>query len=403
VSSAQEAIAAFELLAKGLDAVGRLSPADLPGGLELTGLCRLLDAETKIRALQPRWLAVVDARETTVAEFGRTTRSWLVEEEHLGPGEASRRMRLSRCLPLHGATEAAATAAEITLEHAHTIVVALADVPPEFQPQVESALLDIARDAPPVEVARAVEQVRVALGVDDADAAFERQFAQRGVTVAETFGGTGSLAGTLTPEVRSTLNQALQAAGAHADRRDPADKRTPAQARHDALGAIAAFYLAHADAAELNGERPRVVVTIDYQTLLGQLERKLPTLDTGAAISPATARRLACDAELLPAVLGSRSEPLDVGTSTRAWPAAIRRAAWLRDEGRCTYKGCRRHPRELHHIVWWSRGGPTSLDNAAWLCTFHHWLVHEGRWTLRRRSSGDLAFSPPAERHTEAA
>ena len=25
-----------------------------------------------------------------------------------------------------------------------------------------------------------------------------------------------------------------------------------------------------------------------------------------------------------------------------------------------------------------------TLDNAAWLCAFHHWLVHQGQWVLER-------------------
>jgi hypothetical protein len=101
-------------------------------------------------------------------------------------------------------------------------------------------------------------------------------------------------------------------------------------------------------------------------------------------------------------VLGGRGEPLDIGTTARSWPAAIRRAAWIRDAGRCTYPHCRRQPRELHHIIWWSHGASTSLHNATWLCTFHHWLVHEGHWTLTRTPDGDLQFTPP-HRHTDAA
>ncbi len=127
--------------------------------------------------------------------------------------------------------------------------------------------------------------------------------------------------------------------------------------------------------------------------LLGRLEDDWATLGSGTGIGAATARRLACDAEIIPAVLNARSEVLDLGHSTRMFNTAIRRAAWIRDGGRCARGGCRRRPVECHHIEWWSKGGKTSLDNASWLCSFHHWLAHEGGWTLRREPDGSYTWT----------
>src|SRR4051794_9656585 len=117
-------------------------------------------------------------------------------------------------------------------------------------------------------------------------------------------------------------------------------------------GEIAAFYLAHADLPTVNGERPRVVVTMDLDVLLGRLEAAWATLDSGVKLGPETARRLACDAQIIPAVLGTSSEILDLGQPGREFSAAVRRAACIRDGGRCTFPGCTRPPRELHHIIW---------------------------------------------------
>jgi hypothetical protein len=83
-------------------------------------------------------------------------------------------------------------------------------------------------------------------------------------------------------------------------------------------------------------------------------------------------------------VLGSRSEILDIGQANREFTVAQRRAAYLRDNGKCAFPDCRGKVAELHHIWFRRRGGPGTLDNAAWVCRFHHWLVHEGSWTLRR-------------------
>jgi hypothetical protein len=188
------------------------------------------------------------------------------------------------------------------------------------------------------------------------------------------------------------------------------DERTTAQRAHDGLETIVDHYLDTADQPDAGGERPaRATVTIPLATLEDRLSKTWAWLDSGAPISPEVARRLACDAEIIPVVLGGRGEVLDIGQSRRAFSMAIRRAAKLRDGGRCVFPHCQRPPAELHHILHWARGGASSLDNAAWLCAFHHWLVHEGCWSMRRDADGTCTFTSPAGiertslRHTQAA
>jgi len=96
-----------------------------------------------------------------------------------------------------------------------------------------------------------------------------------------------------------------------------------------------------------------------------------------------TARRLACDAGMIPVVLGSRSEPLDIGRLTRIVPAGMRRAVDLRDR-HCRFPGCDRTAKwcECHHVIFWRDGGPTTVDNLVLLCRWHHVRVHEYGWTL---------------------
>jgi hypothetical protein len=92
---------------------------------------------------------------------------------------------------------------------------------------------------------------------------------------------------------------------------------------------------------------------------------------------------------------------------TRKFTVAQRRAAYLRDGGRCAFPECRGQVTELHHIVFRRHGGPAALDNAAWLCAFHHWLVHDGGWTLRRGDDRSFVWTSPAgrqqRRHLSAA
>src|SRR5947208_10566469 len=105
--------------------------------------------------------------------------------------------------------------------------------------------------------------------------------------------------------------------------------------------------------------------------------------ETGVPLSAATARRLACDATIIPLVLGANSEPLDIGRATRLIPPAIRRALIARDRG-CAFPGCRRPPRwcDAHHIKYWADGGETCLENLVLLCSHHHDLIHHSQWTV---------------------
>jgi hypothetical protein len=162
------------------------------------------------------------------------------------------------------------------------------------------------------------------------------------------------------------------------------------------------------------GERVALTVTLNYQTLrrtLANLPDPTPDPTRGAGdghtgrlallgentwIRPETARRLACDAEIIPLVLGTRGEPLDLGRKHRLVPTALRRAVIARDR-HCAHPGCRRRARrcQVHHIQHWADHGDTSLANCVLLCTYHHSLVHHSAWQIHM-IDGLPWFTPPA-------
>src|SRR4051794_7484149 len=127
-----------------------------------------------------------------------------------------------------------------------------------------------------------------------------------------------------------------------------------------------------------------------------KVARRMAVTETGVPLSAATARRLACDATIIPLVLGANSEPLDIGRATRLIPPAIRRALIARDRG-CAFPGCRRPPRwcDAHHIKYWADGGETCLENLVLLCGHHHDLIHHSQWTVAI-ADGRPVFNPPA-------
>jgi hypothetical protein len=120
------------------------------------------------------------------------------------------------------------------------------------------------------------------------------------------------------------------------------DTRTGPQRNADALLEVCGLARAAHDCPSTAGEPPHLTVTIGWDALRTSLG--VATLDYGTHISAAEARRWACDAKIIPVVLGGRSEPLDVGRAMRTVPLSIRRALVARDRG-CAFPGCDR-PRE---------------------------------------------------------
>jgi len=135
-----------------------------------------------------------------------------------------------------------------------------------------------------------------------------------------------------------------------------------------------------------------VVVTMTLESLLGGL-KAASLLDTGEAISAAQARRLAAEAGLIPAVLGGKSEILDLGRERRFHTRAQRIAIALRDRG-CIVEDCDRGPGHCHthHLKPWSHGGGTSVEHGALLCGVHHTQIHDTRYGYNPRPHGKIRF-----------
>jgi hypothetical protein len=139
--------------------------------------------------------------------------------------------------------------------------------------------------------------------------------------------------------------------------------------------------------------RAQLTLTMPLTWLGAQIGHGL--LGDETPISAAEVRRLACDAGVIPMVLGTRSEPLDVGRLSYVVPEPMRRTLVFRDRG-CSFPGCRRRPGRCHahHIEHWLDGGDTALDNCTLLCRFHHHLVHHGGWQVEMRN-GRPWYTPP--------
>ena len=173
------------------------------------------------------------------------------------------------------------------------------------------------------------------------------------------------------------------------------------QRRADALVELARRVAIQQAAPKHGGDRPHLVVLIDYEDLLGDCRGA--GLADGTQLTAGQLRQYACDAGILPVVLGGPSGVLDVGREQRLVTPDIRRALQVRDKG-CVFPGCDRPAADCdaHHIVPWAHGGETSLSNLCLLCKHHHNLLEpdmkrsaELQWQIRISPDGIAEVIPP--------
>jgi len=141
----------------------------------------------------------------------------------------------------------------------------------------------------------------------------------------------------------------------------------------------------------------RLVAAHDGGPRAGSNGCGLPQIDgIDARISATTARLLAAEANIIPAVLGGAGEVLDLGRTRRLFTPA-QRLALAEQYGGCAFPGCAHPPSytEAHHIRWWSHDGPTDLANGIPLCSFHHHRIHDDGWEIEMRDHIPSFIPPP--------
>jgi len=174
------------------------------------------------------------------------------------------------------------------------------------------------------------------------------------------------------------------------------DLRTVDQRHGDAFAELLDYTQRAADLPTEAGEKPVLMVTMTLDDLCGSGDTAPPLLNGDIPVSAEEARLLACDSRVIPAVLGSKGEVLDLGREERTASRAQRRALHLRDRG-CVFPSCTRpaHWTQAHHIREWIDGGPTDLRNLALLCGQHHRLIHASDWSIRMAADGRPECIPP--------
>ncbi len=338
-----------------------------------------------------------------------STVSWLRDLLRVTAAEARTLVALAEILDGRVALADAVDAGAMNVGQAIAIGHVLRDVPadePALVDKVEGTLIEHSRQFEPTILRRLGERVLAHLNPDLAEerlrARLEREerHAQqrRGFTMSPDGLGGVRLSGVVDNEGAAIIGAAIEPLTAPLRDVTGPDLRTPAARRADALIEVCRLALRSGDLPEAGGQAAQVVVTIDYDAV--RRDVAVGHLDTGQVLSPAATRRLACDAGILPVVLNGSGVPVDVGRSRRPYTGAARMAVLLRDRG-CAFPGCDRPPRwcDVHHIVFWARGGSTDRDNGVALCGHHHRVIHREVWRVRIGSDGRPEFIPP--RHVD--
>ncbi|GIF20396.1 hypothetical protein Ate02nite_31260 [Paractinoplanes tereljensis] len=412
----------------------------------------------QLTAVTAHLIRQAEARSIPKSEAASSTVVWLRQRFRIAPWTGKRLQMLGAALDASPSLDAAVSAGSVSVDQALAIAEAIEDLPDDtgrdMVAEAESALISFASDFDPIVLSRLGARILAHIDPDAADrhdeVALKRQqeraHRRRGFTLSPLGNGQVRLSGRLSTAAAATVKAALDPL-CHPSRDAGSDQpRTPEQRRADALVDICALALRTGDLPTTGGEPPQVVVTIPIETLRNTppSDPETPTvvppatpgakpggpaagrgprsgspattckpaanrdpaappqagrsalLDDGTPVSASDARLMACDALVIPAVLGTDGQVLDVGRARRLFTGPIRRALILRDGG-CSFPGCDRPPAwsEGHHIVPWADGGVTALSNACLLCRHHHRLIHDD-WQVRLHEDGRPEFLPPA-------
>jgi hypothetical protein len=363
------------------------TPTELAVALrDLAGLRSALDA------CEARVLAAFNTSGGWKATGAADAAAWLRAETGVSSRDAAGRVAAADALTVLPATVEALADGEITAEHAVALARATQRTPDLAAH--EATLLAAGSGQSADAFAKTVRRHEHLVAADSGAERALRQHERRSLTTSTVADGMTLIQARLDPINAATFLGVLDRVAEELWRGGDGDVRAIGLhvRRADALVELARRAGAvDPTASGLRRPDPTLIALVDYQLLLGQLDAAGVTcqLADGTPIPAATARRLACNAGILPAVLGGRSVPLDWGTTRRLATPAQKLALMVRDGPTCVFPDCDRPWTwcDAHHLSEFPRG-PSDLDNLALVCDTHHHVVHEGGWTLQPLADG---------------
>ncbi|HYX96158.1 MAG TPA: DUF222 domain-containing protein [Geodermatophilus sp.] len=359
----------------------------------------MLAAQNRIAAEVARTVRECEVSGAAEVDGLKTMASWLRGHAHLSVAAAAELVRSGRALEHLPALGVAFAAGEVTADQVaavapiardeHRVTAAEQDVDLS---EIDAALTTIAASQPHQVLRQAVDRYLAMLDQDGPE-----PDPTEGRRLALSKHADGSISGRFDLDavggerLRAALESVVQAG------RCAGDERTRHQQLADALVQLCDNQLAAGCLPTLRGHKPQVIVTVSVEDLADPATGQgAAETGSGATISAARARWLACDGQVTRIVMGPDGMPLDYGRSLRQVPPHVRRAAEVRDGG-CVFAGCGAPTSwcDVHHLLEWINGGETNLENSALLCERHS---HVGPPRLPGRTTSRRAMAHPATR-----
>ena len=408
--------ACVSIVEQALDEAAGSDPMYLPASAKREVVLGLTRAVTRLEGLRLALLAVMG--DVAAEDGARSVGSWIAHRTLVDSSAGGGDEKLAAALESRYAeVRGGVLAGQVNLAQARVIVAALDELPKRIDPVVRhDAEVRLVADAAHVDPRglrllgrRILDIVAPEIAEDEERRKLEEEERQARAKTRLFFKGLGGGRTRVvidlpdaTAGIFKTLLHAYTSprrdhlgAGPGAEGESRVDPDTGERIPHaELLGQAFCALVEHVPTDRLpsqGGSPVTVVATIDHEKLAAQLGAA--GLSTGDAISVGEARRLACEHQILPAVLDGASRVLDLGRGSRLFTSHQRRAMELLHET-CQTVGCTIPAAwcEAHHRVPFGKGGKTDLRDGALLCPFHHHRAHDSdlRPDLARRRLGPL-------------
>ena len=360
--------------------VGRVDEVGLSDEALRSRLKLLGRSESRLAAMKSRALAELSRRHSK-SDAQRLVRNELQASKREAKRDVESATRLAE-LPV---TSEALASGEIPQGHARLI----ARVSGEDTID-EALLVDAANTQPFDEFARTVKRHQQDLADDDGQSLLDRQRKNRKARIFESAdSGMFVLTGEFDQITGARIATALTAKERQLwHHEDPNKRATPQQRMADALAELICEPATDGKSAGTD-----LLVIADFDVIKQQLDN--PRLADGSAIPIVELRRLALEANLLPSIFDTKAQDMWLGRKQRTASEAQRVALIARDQ-HCI--GCGANPLwcRAHHIIWWSKNGPTDVDNLVLVCDDCHHKIHDHGWQVYKHpTTGKYQLKPP--------
>ncbi len=384
----------IEALREAAGLVGRGTDADALRAIQV--------AQDALDAAKVAHLAALAETRGFEPEGASSVGSWARLHLRIAERESATLTRAAATLTRLPHVAEAAAAGRMRVAHVNVFSYGLRHVGAGPIEQMMDVLLQVATTCEPGELMQVMRALREAVFPDELDDAWAKGMDKADLQinpVPQGFHVNGFLPAHVGAKFRTVIDSL--SAPVDAD-----DTRSGAERRVDAIDQLCDT-IVNAGLPSDNGVRPHLGVRADAETVHAAAGHRRGTtsepmapadLATFGPIGPALLAMIGCTADISPILTRqmpdfSTDRILNVGRTLRLATARQRTAVLDRQDGRCAAPGCRNTHLQIHHVVWWSNGGPTDLDNLVGLCSRCHHLVHRDLLVIRVIGDGRFDFT----------